>query len=120
MDTFIRNVKIEGMATSANKWFNQKEKLVNQIRHGAVHYAWAHGVGQTFSPRGRDGDDTKVFRVFSPGVDDDDTTSFLWIGEGSRQKQIPIDEVLSRLDTACELLKDTILEQTTAGFIRFA
>lgn len=119
MDIFIRKVKIGTVPKSANKWFDQNEKLVNQIRHGAVHYARPQGVGQIFSPRRRDGEDTEVFRVFAPGVDDDETTSFLWIGEGSQQKQIPIDEVVSRLDTACDLVKDTVFGQTGVRYINF-
>jgi len=118
MDILIDKMKIKE-ANSASDWFKDNEELVNQIRHGAVHYNPAQGVGQSFSPRRRDGEDTNVFRTFSPGVDDEETTSFLWIGEGSQQEQIPIDEVVSRLDTACELVKDTVFERTGVQFINF-
>jgi len=85
----------DGVKKDADGWFHQKERLVNQIRHGAVHYEQPHGVGESIAVG--EGELTS-------------TASFVWVR--SIHDKTPMDEVLSRLSAIRESIEEHVLNST--------
>ncbi len=75
-----------GQHDSATPWFDDNEPLVNQLRHGAVHFRQEQGVGRAVEHVA--GTEPKLFK-------------YVWFGcdfDGNKNEVIPINETLLRLD----------------------
>jgi len=104
IDIYIRKVDPEEKKPSAeypllsghaSKWFKENERLVNYIRHSQTHYDWRVEVASLTRP---------------PDVSKPSTV--LVIVRGKRVEQIPITEVISRLEAVCDRVNDLISKQT--------
>ena len=87
---------------SANDWFKKNERLVNSIRHSQVHYART----------------VEIAAVVPPAGDPPSSTCLIVFGS-ERIEQIPIAEVLSRLEAVCHSVKDLVSKQTGAPLFDF-
>jgi len=89
------SVEYPMLSGSASDWFKKNERLVNSIRHSRIHYA---------AP-------VEIASVVPPPHDSASSTSLL-VFEGKRIEEIPITEVLSRLEAVCQRVNDLISKQT--------
>jgi len=92
-----------GPSDSPTPWFEDSEDLVNQLRHGQVHFKQEHGVGH--ATEHQPGEEPKSFR-------------FVWIGtdfDGDYDDIIPIDEALSRIDVVRVRIEEHVSALTGQG-----
>ncbi len=92
-----------GASDSASPWFEDNEQLVNQLRHGQVHFEREHGVKHAVEHN--PGEDPKLF-------------VFVWVGsdfDGNYHEIIPIDEALSRLDAVRARIEEHLSAVTGQG-----
>jgi len=82
---------------SATDWFKKNERLVNSIRHSRVHYAGLVEIAARVPPAG-----------------DPPSPTSLIVVEGEKIQDIPITEVISRLEAVCHRVNDLISNQTDA------
>ena len=101
VDIFIKQVASgdEKLGTSASAWFEKNEKLVHQIRNGAVHYSQPQGVGRSVT------------------VEEGATksTTFVWVRrrtEDAEYEETLIEDVLSRLTRVRERIEQHVLATT--------